>query len=94
MADVPFLGHRLKIATGALNLGYKTGAPVLPVTAVSLSGSAAFEVVIGAPLPLPGDRDKHDAMSIAMAEYCRRLERDVQAFPGQWRAWSKLRPAP
>ena len=25
LADVPFLGHRLKIATGALNLGYKTG---------------------------------------------------------------------
>jgi lauroyl/myristoyl acyltransferase len=93
LADMPFLGHRLKIATGALNLGYRTGAPVLPVTAVSLSGSEVFEVTIGEPLPIPRDGSKHDAIAVAVAEYGRRLERDVRAFPGQWRAWNKLRPA-
>jgi lauroyl/myristoyl acyltransferase len=93
LAEIPFLGHRLQIATGAPRLSYDTGAPLLPVTAVSLSGSDVFEVVIDSPLPVPRDSEKLDAVATAMAEYGRRLERDVRAYPGQWRAWNKLRPA-
>jgi len=92
LVDIPFLGYRLKIAAGAPNLSYETGAPLLPVTAIRLPGSDSFEVIIGTPLPNSREKEKREAVAAAMEEFGRRLERDVLAAPEQWRGWNKLSP--
>jgi lauroyl/myristoyl acyltransferase len=93
VAEAPFLGGRLRVATGAPSLAWKTGARLLPVFVRRDPASGAFRVLIDDPLPTEPTRSKGEAQQAAAAQYLRRLEAHAVAAPGQWRDWAKLRPA-
>lgn len=93
VAEAPFLGGRLRVATGAPSLAWKTGARLLPVFVRRDPASGAFQVLIDDPLPTEPTRSKGEAQQAAVAQYLRRLEAHAVAVPGQWRDWAKLRPA-
>ena len=86
-------GGRLRVATGAPSLAWKTGARLLPVFVRRDPASGAFQVLIDDPLPTEPTRSKGEAQQAAVAQYLRRLEAHAVAVPGQWRDWAKLRPA-
>jgi lauroyl/myristoyl acyltransferase len=91
-ALVPFLGGRLRVATGAPSLAWKTGARLLPVFVVRELRSRTFRLLIDDPLPIERARSKSEAQQAAIARYVSRLESHAAAFPGQWRQWWKLYP--
>jgi lauroyl/myristoyl acyltransferase len=92
VAEVPFLDGRLRIATGAPSLAWKTGAPLMPVYVLRETPSGVFRVTIDEPLAIDRKQSKSAAQLGAVAQYAGRLERHVAAYPGQWRDWRKLRP--
>jgi lauroyl/myristoyl acyltransferase len=92
VAQVPFLDGRLRIATGAPSLAWKTGAPLLPVHVMRESPSGPFRVTIEEPLAIDRAQSKSAAQLGAVAQYAGRLERHAAAYPGQWRDWRKVRP--
>jgi lauroyl/myristoyl acyltransferase len=91
-AEVPFLGGRLRIATGALSLGWKTGARLMPVFVIREPQTGIFRLLIDEPLRIDRAKSKGDAQMRGVAQYVSRLERHVAAYPGQWRDWPNLRP--
>ncbi|HEV8712769.1 MAG TPA: hypothetical protein VGX03_08085 [Candidatus Binatia bacterium] len=93
VAEAPFLRGRLRVATGAPSLAWKTGAPLLPVFVLRDHASGGFRLLIEGPLPTDPTRPKSDAQQAAVARYANLLEPHVGAYPGQWRDWAKLRPA-
>jgi lauroyl/myristoyl acyltransferase len=91
-AVLPFFDGRLRIATGAPSLAWKTGARLLPVFVVRELQSRTFRLLIDGPLPIEQARSKSEAQRAAIAQYVSRLQPHAAAFPGQWRNWSKLYP--
>ena len=90
-AEVPFLGGRLRIATGVPSLAWKTGARLLPVFVIRDLKTGTFRLIIDEPLTMEQAQSKRDAQQTAVAQYASRLQRHVRAYPGQWRDWPKLR---
>lgn len=91
-ADLPVMGGRLRVATGAPSLAWKTGSPLLPVFVIRDPASGVFRVLIDDPLPIDRAQSKAEAHRSAMTQFASRLAANVAAFPGQWRGWSRLRP--
>jgi lauroyl/myristoyl acyltransferase len=91
VAELPFLNARLRIATGAPSLAWKTGAPLMPVFTIKEPGRNSFRVIIDKPLPINGARSKSEAQRIAVACYTHRLEKFVSVHPSQWLNWSTVR---
>ena len=89
IAEVPFLGGYLQVATGAFTLAHQTGAPLLPVFAVLNRDTGTFRVLIEPALQLGAGLDRGDAIELAMVDYAGRLEPYVRRYPDQWRGWSE-----
>jgi lauroyl/myristoyl acyltransferase len=86
---VPFLDGVYRIATGAPDLAFACGAPLLPVFTLRRP-DGRYAVTIDPPIPLPAGRDRRAAAEAATAEYAHRLEPRVLAFPGQWTDWISI----
>jgi lauroyl/myristoyl acyltransferase len=86
---VPLLNGVLRLGSGALDLGYATGAPVLPVFAVR-EGPDRHGVRVEAALPVEASLSRPDAVRAAMAVYGERLLPYIRAFPDQWLGWSQM----
>lgn len=93
LAEGPMLGGLLSLATGAPRLAAVTGAEILPVFSIR-DRDGRWRTVIEAPLDLPRDRGQDEASAAAAAEYLRRHEPWVRAYPAQWRGWKEWRQAP
>lgn len=91
VAELPFLDARLRIATGAPSLAWKTGAPLMPVFTIKEPGRNSYRVVIDKPLPIDCARSKSEAQRIAVDRYTHRLEQHVSEHPSQWLNWSTVR---
>jgi lauroyl/myristoyl acyltransferase len=89
-ADVRVLGGRLRIATGAPSLAWKTGAKLMPVF-VAREADGGFRVLVDEPLSIGRGQSKQDAQRIGVAEYASRLERILRAAPAEWRDWPRVR---
>jgi predicted LPLAT superfamily acyltransferase len=88
--ELRLLSARLPLGAGALNFGYKTGAPVLPVFCVN-DTSGSYRVRIESPLLIDRTRDRAEAIAEALRDYGARLERFVLQHPDQWYGWTYLR---
>ncbi|MBL8710005.1 MAG: hypothetical protein JNL25_12490 [Rhodospirillaceae bacterium] len=88
----PIFGGRLPVAVGAPRLAALTGAPLLPVFTVR-DPKLGHRIIIEAPIAIPADRSTDGRVVAAAVEFLRRSEPWVRQYPGQWRAWSKWRPA-
>jgi lauroyl/myristoyl acyltransferase len=91
-AETPFLCGRIRVATGAPSLAWKTGARLIPVFVAREATTGAFRILIDEPLIVDQSISKSAAQQAAVAAYVSRLERHVTPVPGQWRDWSKVRP--
>jgi len=77
---------QLTLATGAPRLAFVSGAPLLPVFALS-TGPSAFAVDVGSPLAEGVDGDSSDFVTAAVGDYAARLEGYVRRAPEQWSGW-------
>ncbi|MGE3284448.1 MAG: hypothetical protein AB7O13_26320 [Alphaproteobacteria bacterium] len=91
VADVRILRVRLRIATGAPSLAWKTGARLMPVFVTRESVNGGFRIVVDEPLPIDREHSRRDAQKSATAEYASRLERYLRAAPAEWRDWPRVR---
>lgn len=83
---VPFLNGTIKLATGAADLAYATGASLLPVFAVR-EPDGRYRVVVDPPLEIRDNVARREASNLALREYTTRLTPFVLAYPEQWRGW-------
>ena len=87
--EVPFMNHRIRLATGPVAIACSTRAALVPLFVVK-NADETFDVTLEEPLevPLAGDgAEKFDNVAAAMA---RRLEPYARSYPEQWRAWNEL----
>jgi len=88
-AHPTFLNGRLTLAPGAPILGFRTGAPILPVFGFR-DRDGQIRVTVERPLDLTGSDSVGEAITRAAADYARRLEPYVERCPAQWRGWLHL----
>ncbi len=84
--DLPFLADTMGIATGAPDLAYAAGAPLLPVFTVR-DASGTFVVTVEPPLDTLEGRPRRESSERAARHFVERLEGHVARHPGQWLAW-------
>jgi len=90
LVKAPIFGGSLPVAVGAPRLAGLTGAPLLPVFTMR-DPAIGFRVVVEAPIEVPRELKGDDRVMAMAAEFLRRSETWVRAYPEQWRAWSKWR---
>lgn len=89
IAQVDFLGAKLRLATGPLHLAWTSGAALLPVFSVR-TGVGKFVVNIERSLIDPTEDRSGGAYEGIVQEYAGRLERYILDYPGQWnRSWAR-----
>lgn len=93
LAEIPLLGGRLQVATGAVSLARQTGAPLLPAFAVREPGSEVFSLHLEPGLTVRAGAGKSEAVMAAVADYAARLEPYVRRYPDQWRGWGEWIPS-
>ena len=86
--EVPFLDGSLRVATGASDLAYASGAALIPVFTVRHDGR--YVVTAEAPIEIDSRAPRREAAVAAVEAYARRLEPHVLAYPGQWVGWLNL----
>jgi lauroyl/myristoyl acyltransferase len=91
-AEAPFLCGRIRVATGAPSLAWRTGARLIPVFVAREARTETFRISIDEPIVINQSVSKSDAQQAAVATYVSRLESHVTSVPGQWRDWSRVRP--
>jgi lauroyl/myristoyl acyltransferase len=91
VAEAPFLGGRIRIATGAPGLAWKTGARLLPVFVVQDRQTGRFDLLIDEPLSVNQTDPRRATEKSIVRQYLARLEPYVLANPGQWLEWPMLR---
>ena len=87
--EVPFLNHRVRVATGPVAIACSTGAALVPLFVVR-NADETFDVTLEEPLEVPLADDgagRFDNVAAAMAW---RLEPYARSYPEQWRAWNEL----
>ena len=83
---VPFLDGTIRLATGAADLAYATGAALLPVFPVR-EAQGHFRVVVEPPLEVRQHLARRESSDLALRDYAARLTPFVLDYPGQWRGW-------
>jgi KDO2-lipid IV(A) lauroyltransferase len=78
-----FFGEPTLMPTGPIEVGLRTGAPILPSFCVRKS-KYAIEAWVEKPLRLARTGDMAADVRAAMSEYIERLEACLRANPGQW----------
>jgi lauroyl/myristoyl acyltransferase len=76
------------VATGAPDLSFHTGAPLIPTFTVRRD-DGSFLVTAEAPIEVSAT-SRRDAAAAAVSDYVRRLEPYVLQYPGQWVDWINI----
>lgn len=92
LAETALFGGRIRIALGAPRLAARAGATLLPVFTVRRP-DGGFCVAVEPPIALQPGGDRRDMACAAAAEYLRRHEPWIAAYPDQWRGWKEWQPA-
>ncbi len=79
----PFFGRLASTAPGAIALGLKTRAPILPMFLIRQRG-AAHTVLVEDPIPIPRGLPLEEQIRAGIASYLEVLERTVRRHPSQW----------
>lgn len=80
---LPFFGVPTLMPTGPIEVGLRTGAPVLPCFSARKS-KYVIEAWVEEPLKMERTGDFEADVRSAMREYIERLERRLRDDPGQW----------
>jgi lauroyl/myristoyl acyltransferase len=80
---LPFFGVPTLMPTGPIEVGLRTGAPILPCFCARKS-KYVIEAWVEAPLVLNRSDDFEADVRAGMIEYIERLEARLRADPGQW----------
>jgi lauroyl/myristoyl acyltransferase len=88
--DTRFLGRGLALAPGAPALAWQTGATLLIMHARWVAPTR-YEVFISEPIAVDRQRPRREWVESAVAEFVRRLEREVSAHPSGWLGWASDR---
>jgi len=80
---LPFFGVPTLMPTGPIEVGLRTGAPVLPCFCARKS-KYVIEAWVEEPLVLKRTDDFQEDVRAGMTEYIERLEARLRADPGQW----------
>jgi lauroyl/myristoyl acyltransferase len=89
--EVPFLEHRLRVATGPAFIAQSTGAALVPGFAVR-GNDGTYEVTLESPLPVPPRDAGPERLVEVAAALARRIDPYARRFPEQWSGWSELIP--
>jgi lauroyl/myristoyl acyltransferase len=90
LADLPFLGGRIKLAAGALRLARKSGAAVIPVFVLGESERRdSFEVVFAPPLDVSREQPETEVLLAVASAYRDQLETVVRNHPESWVGWRR-----
>ena len=81
--EVPFFGKKTKFPTGALLLGLRTGAPVIPCFAIR-RGMCRYDVIFKSPLVMKSKGYKENELKKDLMQWVRMLEKFVKEYPEQW----------
>lgn len=83
---VPFFGERARLPSGAVEIGLRTGAPLLPAAVYRSGrrGGAAYRVVIEPPIDIEGPARDPAAIAAGMRRLAAAIERGVRRAPEQW----------
>ena len=84
----PFLDGEIHLGAGAPLLAFNTRSRLIPVH-TQRDDSGAFTIRIEAPLDLPEDGPRGEALKVAAKAYAERLEPYVLDDPGQWLGWAE-----
>ncbi len=85
IAERPFLGGILRLATGGPKLASITGATLLPVFTVN-TNSGGHQVYIEPPLTSESEHPE-DAEEEIISQYVQILEKYIRKHPAAWRGW-------
>ena len=90
---VEFFGKPARLPDGAVQLAYRTGAPLVMAFAVRTPGHR-FRVFVEPPLYIPRIRDrKEQVLKEGLARTVATIEKYIRAYPDQWlvsvRVWPK-----
>ena len=89
--EVPFLKHRLRVATGPAFIAQSSGATLVPAFAVR-GTDGTYEVTLESPLPVPPRDAGPERLIEVAAALARRIEPHARRFPEQWSGWNELIP--
>ena len=81
--DIPFLGGRVRIATGPIHLARTTGAALLPVFTCQ-DDNGVFQVTVDRELSMSKQNTDTGVYRELAEEYFQRLRPYVLKFPSQW----------
>ncbi len=81
--DIPFLGGRVRIATGPIHLARTTGAALLPVFTCQ-DDNGVFQVTVDRELSMSKQNTDPGVYRELTEEYFQRLRPYVLKFPSQW----------
>jgi KDO2-lipid IV(A) lauroyltransferase len=82
-AEVEFFGEKTTLPTGAITLGIRTGAPVLPVGSF-FGPRRGHHIVVGPPVEIPTEGSMDERMAAGMTALAAALEKLVRLAPEQW----------
>jgi len=80
---LPFLRGKIQIATGAMNLAYEQGAPMLPAFTIR-QPNGQIDMVVEAPLEKPIGRSREETIESMLADYVAKLEVHAGCHPEQF----------
>lgn len=86
---VPFLDGTLRIATGAPDLAYRSGASLLPVFTIR-ADDGRFVTTVEPPIAVTTELPRRRAADQAARDYVSRLEPYVLRHPDQWVDWINI----
>lgn len=84
--SVPFLGQRVPLASGMVNLARLARSPILPLFCHSERNGKVC-ITVEPPLALDRGTDRATATRLALKQYACLLEQRIRAYPEQYRNW-------
>ena len=86
---IPFLGRKTTFPTGACELSFRTGAPILPCYIIRRDGME-HDIYIEEPLKDDPGKEKEDRIRSLLGQYVEILEKFLERAPDQW-LWENKR---
>lgn len=87
---IDFLGNKIFLSTGAIEIAMRTGCTVLPTFMVR-GKNGTHTMIIEPPLNIISSDDKPDAVTINIVEFVKRLEVYVARYPDHYLNFMALR---
>jgi KDO2-lipid IV(A) lauroyltransferase len=81
--EVEFFGEMTTLPGGAISIGIRTGAPVIPVGTFFRDGRG-HHVIVGRPIDIPSDGSMDERMAAGVRQLAAAFEALIRRAPEQW----------